>query len=107
MDLTESQWRLLEPLLGKPVVREDGRGRPWRDPRDVLNGILWVMRTGAPWDDLPRRCPSSSTCHQRFQQWSRDGTLDKVRRELLTDLNRRGKLKPTRPTTRASSRRRL
>jgi transposase len=48
MDLTEPQWQILEPLLPKPRVREDGRGRPWRDPRDVLNGILWVRRTGAP-----------------------------------------------------------
>jgi len=48
-DLTDAQWEVLESLLGKPVVRDDGRGRPWRDPRDVLNGILWVMRPGAPW----------------------------------------------------------
>ena len=61
MDLTDKQWAVLEPLLGKPVVREDGRGRPWRDPRDVLNGILWVMRTGAPWDDLPPRYPTRQT----------------------------------------------
>ena len=92
-DLTDAQWEVLEPLLGKPVVRDDGRGRPWRDPRDVLNGILWVMRTGAPWQDLPNRYPSPATCHRRFQQWTRDGTLNQIRRTLLTDLNRRGKLR--------------
>src|SRR4051812_18425407 len=37
------------------------RGRPWRDPRDVLNGILWILRTGAPWKDLPNRYPSYQT----------------------------------------------
>ncbi len=57
MDLTDAQWRRLEPLLPKPRVRKDGRGRPWRDPRDVLTGILWIMRTGAPWHDLPPRHP--------------------------------------------------
>ena len=51
MDLTERQWKRLEPLLPKPRVRKDHRGRPWRDPRDVLNRVLWVMRTGAPWQD--------------------------------------------------------
>ena len=39
MDLTDEQWAAVEALLPKPTVREDGRGRPWRDPRDVLNGI--------------------------------------------------------------------
>lgn len=47
MDLTERQWKRSEPLLPQPRVRKDGRGRPWRDPRDIPNGILWVMRTGA------------------------------------------------------------
>ena len=46
MDLTTAQWKRLEPLLPKPRRRPDGRGRPWRDPRDVLNGVLWVLREG-------------------------------------------------------------
>jgi len=54
MDLTEAQWQVLRPLL-TPKRRPDGRGRPWRDARAVLNGILWVLRTGAPWHDLPDR----------------------------------------------------
>ncbi|NOJ94056.1 transposase [Corallococcus coralloides] len=41
-------------------------GRHWRDPRDVLNGILWVLRAGAPWADLPGLYPSYQTCHRRF-----------------------------------------
>jgi transposase len=51
MDLTDEQWEILEPLIPKPPRRDDGRGRPWRDPRDVLNGILWIVRTGAPWKE--------------------------------------------------------
>jgi transposase len=42
MGLTERQWQIVEPFLPKPRVREDRRGRPWRDPRDVLNGVLWA-----------------------------------------------------------------
>jgi transposase len=61
MDLTDQQWEVLEPLIPDPPQREDGRGRPWRDPRDVLNGILWILRTGAPWKDLPERYPPYQT----------------------------------------------
>jgi hypothetical protein len=41
MDLTEAQWAVIAPMLPEPKVREDGRGRPWRDPRDILNGVLY------------------------------------------------------------------
>lgn len=80
MDLTDAQWKLLSPLLPRPRLRDDGRGRPWRDPRDVLNGILWVLRTGAAWNDLPERYPSYQTCHRRFQYWVKIGTMERVLR---------------------------
>ena len=92
MDLTAKQWAVLAPLLPKPRMRTDRRGRPWRDPRDVLNGILWILRTGAPWADLPERYPPYQTCHRRFQHWVRDGTLERVLRTLAADLAARGKL---------------
>jgi transposase len=65
---TDEQRDLLEPLIPEPPRREDGRGRPWRDPRDVLNGILRILRAGAPWEDLPERYPPHQTCHRRFQK---------------------------------------
>ena len=55
MDLTEEQWNVVEPILPKDPVRADRRGRPWSDRRKVLNGVLWILRTGAPWEDLPPR----------------------------------------------------
>jgi transposase len=91
MDLTEAQWAKLKPLL-TPKRRPDGRGRPWRDARAVLNAILWVLRTGAPWHDLPDRYPPYQTCHRRFQQWQRDGTLTRLLHTLAKDLRARGKL---------------
>jgi transposase len=91
MDLTEVQWDKLKPLLA-PKRRPDGRGRPWRDARAVLNGILWVLRTGAPWHDLPDRYPPYQTCHRRFQQWQRDGTLTRLLHVLAEDLRACGKL---------------
>jgi transposase len=91
MDLTEVQWKKLKSLLA-PKRRSDGRGRLWRDARAVLNGVLWILRTGAPWHDLPDRYPPYQTCHRRFQQWQRDGTLDRLLHALAEDLRARGKL---------------
>ncbi len=92
MNLTERQWRIVSSLLPEPRVREDGRGRPWRDPRDLLNGILWVLRTGAPWQDLPPRYPPFQTCHRRFQQWVDAGVFEQILRTLAEDLKERGGL---------------
>ncbi|HEY6467229.1 MAG TPA: IS5 family transposase [Candidatus Acidoferrales bacterium] len=91
MDLTDAQWALLEPLF-RPKRRDDGRGRPWQDTRTVLNGVFWVLRTGAPWHDLPRRYPPYQTCHRRFQQWQRSGLLTQLLQKLAEDLRDRGKL---------------
>ncbi|MGC1383721.1 MAG: IS5 family transposase [Candidatus Acidiferrales bacterium] len=91
MDITDAQWALLEPLF-RPKRREDGRGRPWQDTRAVLNGVFWVLRTGAPWHDRPRRYPPYQTCHRRFQQWQRTGLLTKLLQKLAEDLRDRGKL---------------
>jgi transposase len=70
----------------------DGRGRPFRDARPVLNGVLWILRTGAQWHDLPERYGPYQTCHRRFQKWVRDGTLDGMLWALAEDLRERGKL---------------
>jgi transposase len=91
MDLTDAQWAAIESSF-RPPVRADRRGRPWTDPRAVLNGILWVLRTGAPWHDLPRRYPPYQTCHRRFQLWQRSGRLDRLLERLAADLRDRGKL---------------
>src|SRR5438128_1775064 len=55
MDLTDEQWQIVETILPPDRVRADRRGRPWSDRRTALNGILWILRTGAPWKDLPER----------------------------------------------------
>ncbi len=75
LDLTDSQWAALDPLIPEPPRRKDGRGRPWKERRAVLNGILWVLRTGAPWADLPDRYPPYQTCLRRFQQSVQSGIL--------------------------------
>jgi transposase len=90
MDLTDAQWDRISVLIPDPPRRADNRGRPWRPARDVLNGILWVLRTGAPWKDLPDRYPPYQTCHRRFQQWQRSGVLEQVLTALAEDLDERG-----------------
>ena len=79
-------------MLPKLPRRSDGRGRPWRDSRQVLNGILWILRTGAPWSEMPDRCPPYQTCHRRFQQWRRAGAMDRLLEALARELEGRGEI---------------
>ena len=92
-ELTDEQWAILEPLIPKGVPRADGRGRPVvHSDRAVLNGILWVLRTGAAWADLPERFPSGSTCFRRFSGWMRQGVLQAILEALARDLEDRGRI---------------
>ena len=91
-ELTDLQWLILDGLIPEPPRRSDGRGRPWKSRRSVLNGILWVLRTGAPWADLPERYPSYQTCHRRFQQWVQSGIMRGVLEALAEDQQIRGRL---------------
>ncbi len=91
-ELTDEQWAVIELHLPELPSREDGRGRPWRENREVMNGILWILRSGARWKDLPDRFPPYQTCHRRFQAWARDGSLRRVLEALAEDLRTRGGL---------------
>jgi transposase len=92
MELNDKQWEKIKDLVPEGLRRSDGKGRPWRDKREVLDGILWIVRTGAPWKDLPERYPPYQTCHRRFQQWVESGVFDKVIAALACDLQQRGKI---------------
>ncbi len=73
-ELTDEAWAQIEPLLPE-YGRRGGR---WRDHRTVVDGILWKLRTGAPWRDLPERYGPWQTCFDRFVRWRRDGTWDRL-----------------------------
>jgi len=74
VEITDRAWQEIELLLP-----EYGRsGGQWRDHRTVVNGILWKMRTGSPWRDLPERYGPWQTCFDRFDRWRRDGTWDRL-----------------------------
>ena len=87
-DLTDKQWDLIQPVL-PPRPR---MGRPRADDRLTLNAILWIMKTGARWVDLPKELGDDSTAHRRLKRWSKDGTWDRVWRTLLGTLDQEGKL---------------
>ena len=72
MDLTDAQWETLEPLF-RHRRRPDGRGRPPKEARAVLNGVLWVLRTGAPWRDVPACYGPWQTVASRYYRWRRAG----------------------------------
>ncbi len=87
-ELIDKQWQHVEPLLPS---RKD-RGRPRADDRKTLNGILYVLRTGCRWQDIPREYGSSTTCWRRLKQWEKDGTWERICRSLLMLLDDQGNL---------------
>ncbi len=92
MDLTDQQWSILQPLIPEPPRRADGRGRPWADNRKLLDSMLWILRTGARWEDPPRRYSTKSTCHRRFQDWVEKGVFEEILAALADDTEERGGL---------------
>jgi transposase len=89
MKLTDPRWKLSAPLF-ETAHRETKVGRPETPAREVLHGVLWILKTGARWKDLPREYPPYQTCHRRFQRWVCDGTMEKALRALAEDLRERG-----------------
>lgn len=85
-ELSDSLWERIEPLLPKSKSRYRGRGqqrrhiggRPAADPRQVLSGILYVLRTGCQWNALPREYGSGKTAHRYFQRWVRAGVFKRM-----------------------------
>jgi transposase len=87
-DLTDAQWERLE----KELPKKQGPGRPWADHRRVINGILWILRTGAPWRDLPARYGPYTTCHDRLLRWQRDGTWERILQVLQAEADAQGQV---------------
>src|SRR4030095_11216033 len=84
--LTDEQWLLIADLFPDETPSKLG-GRPAIPPRPCLEGILWVLRSGARWKDLQMHFPSPSTCGRRLQDWSRWGVFQKAWARLLGKLD--------------------
>ena len=87
--LTDEQWARLEPHLPKHPPAPKG-GRPWVNDRECLEGILWLLRAGARWRDIPSDLPSGSTCWRRLQVWAGEGILEEIQALLIEELDERG-----------------
>lgn len=85
---TDSQWALIQPLL-PPLSRT---GRPRADDRRTLDAILFVLKTGCRWRDLPRDYGSPVTAWRRLRRWQEEGVWERIWRTLLSRLDAHGKL---------------
>jgi transposase len=90
--LTSQQWNAIRVHLPQPQVSPRG-GRPRLDDRRCLEGILWILWTGAQWSELPRRYGSPSTCWRRLKEWEETGVLLHLWRAFLAQLNDQQKLR--------------
>ena len=86
-DLADAEWALVAPLLPAERGRE---GRPAGDNRVVVNGILWHLRSGAPWREMPSRCGKWNSVYRRYSRWKQTGVWAPVARMLSQVLGLRG-----------------
>lgn len=82
-ELTDQEWNRIKDLL--PPEKSGKRGRPSKDNRMILNAMVWIARSGAPWRDLPERYGPWETVYSRFRKWINDGILDNIFRILSLD----------------------
>ena len=88
-DLSDEQWQRLAPLL---PAQKLPTGRPGKDHRTIINGILWVLRTGDPWRDLPERYGPWRTVASRFYRWRKQGLWERILAEAQRDADAAGGL---------------
>jgi transposase len=84
-ELTDEQWERISGLLPPERGR---KARPAKDNRQMVNGMVWVLRTGAPWRDLPAHYGPWKSVYTRFSRWTRSGVMAHLLRELAKDADR-------------------
>ena len=88
-ELTDEQWTQLAAHL---LPQRPATGRPSRDHRTVVEAILWRLRTGAPWRDLPERCGPWQSAYARFRRWQRAGVWDQALAAVQAEADAQGNL---------------
>jgi transposase len=86
-ELSDEEWALVGPLLSSQA-----RGGRWNDHHTTLGGMLWILRTGAPWLGLPKRFGPWQSIYHRFIRWRGDGTFDRIMKALRMCLDREGRI---------------
>ncbi len=87
-ELSDGQFKLIEDLLPK----NRGAGRRWNDHHRTLNGMFWVMYSGAQWREVPERYGNWKSIYDRFVRWRRDGTIDRILKRLHLKLDEDGRI---------------
>jgi len=84
-EITDEEWERIKHHF--PERKAGDMGRPRREARELLNGILWVARTGAAWRDVPERYGPWQTVYKRFKEWSESGLIEQIFHELTADAD--------------------
>lgn len=88
-DIPDDTWTIIQPFL--PAESASPRaGRPWAEHRTIINGMFWVLCSGAPWRDLPERYGPWKTVYNRFNRWSKSGVINIIFNKLLSALDAHG-----------------
>ena len=85
-ELSDEQYELIEPMLPKA----GGKGRPWADHRQVMNGLFWKFSSGASWRDIPERYGPWQTIYERYTAWRQDGTWERIVQAVQVKLDATG-----------------
>lgn len=85
-EITTTEWNRIKGML--PPERSGQKGRPRKDNRTMLNGMLWIMRTGCQWREMPECYGSWQSVYARFRKWEADGLFEKIFRELSQDADK-------------------
>jgi len=86
-EMTDEAWERIEPLLPK-----QGRGGRWNDHRTTLNGMFWILNSGAPWRDMPERYGRWQSIYDRYRRWTRKGLFDRILHRLHVQLDDDGRI---------------
>ena len=89
-NLTDREWNSIRVFL--PEERPKKPGRPWMPHRQIIDGILWVLRTGCVWADVPRDFGKSKTIYNRFRRWTREGLWEQIFENLIRHRDASGKI---------------
>jgi transposase len=88
-EVTDVEWEFLDPLIPRSAAKT---GRKPKDRRTMLNGMMWILRTGAPWRDLPERYGPWQTVYDYYTSWRDAGVYDRILQALHIRLDRQGNI---------------
>lgn len=91
MNLTNVQWEKINDLFKRPKYL-DNRGPKRKDNRPIFEGVLWILKTGAQWNELPKKYGAYQTVHRRYQEWIEHGVIETALRRIAEDMEARSKL---------------